>query len=107
MAMHIIYSRIMLYRGVVWVYPVVLRRICVLFSPVGCGFSILSSMHYIPWIFSMYTYCMHFSQSHKAPQNKTASDRQKLKFTNPILTIFGEPSQYIRSSPTGYKGFCP
>ncbi|KAJ9489824.1 hypothetical protein VN97_g3438 [Penicillium thymicola] len=50
---------------------------------------------------------MHFFQSHKAPQNKTASDRQKLKFTNPILTIFGEPSQGLRvccSSPTGYRG---
>lgn len=45
-------------------------------------------LHYIPWILSMYTYCMHFSQSHQAPQNKTASGRQKAKFTTPILSRF-------------------
>lgn len=52
------------------------------FSPIGCGFSTLSSMHYIPWILSMYTYCMHCSQSHQAPQNNTACDRQKSKIKN-------------------------
>lgn len=49
--MHIIYSRIMLYRGVVWVYPVALRRICALFfffSLHGYGFNILSSIALYP-----------------------------------------------------------
>lgn len=52
---YIIYSRIMLYRGAVWDYPVALGASALFFFFIGCGFSILSSMHYI---LSMYMYAL-------------------------------------------------
>ena len=88
MAMHIIYSRIMLYRRCCLGLSggsSAHMHICALFFPILSSMSLYPD---VPWTLSMYTYCMHFSQYHKAPQNKTASDHQKAKFTNPSLSRF-------------------